>query len=352
MKGSTLSIQRAILLAVLALIVGHSLAACGRLSPAPTDPGVNLGDPEVGGAAGIESGPETPVPLPTATREGSPRLDATAAATLTFPPTPTPEPTVDSRPPTAVPTAEAQLEASASPSATPMPPAATEVASEPTSTSTPAGERTHIVKAGENLYRIGLQYGLSWTAIAEYNGITDPNQISVGQELRIPPSPTATPTTTPTTTAGSGVTIAGNGAVTDDRPQTTTTKGSADSNGAAATEGESPAAVSGRPAAVVSVSPGETLYEISRRYGVSWEQIAEANGLETPNQIYAGQVLKIPPDVPGPPPAIAHQVHRGDTLSSLAQQYGLPLATLAEANGLAAPYTIFPGQTLVIPSEE
>ncbi len=62
----------------------------------------------------------------------------------------------------------------------------------PAASPTAAGERIHVVQPGENLYRIGLQYGLSWVAIAEYNGITNPDAISAGQELRIPPSPTAT----------------------------------------------------------------------------------------------------------------------------------------------------------------
>jgi len=78
--------RRPALLALM-LLYGLAFVACGRQSLAPADPGVNLGDPEVGGGAGVEAGPETPVPLPTATREGSPRLDATAAATLAFPPT-------------------------------------------------------------------------------------------------------------------------------------------------------------------------------------------------------------------------------------------------------------------------
>jgi LysM repeat protein len=46
--------------------------------------------------------------------------------------------------------------------------------------------RTHVVEAGENLYRIGLKYGLPWQTIAEANGITDPTQVYVGQQLVIP----------------------------------------------------------------------------------------------------------------------------------------------------------------------
>jgi LysM repeat protein len=52
----------------------------------------------------------------------------------------------------------------------------------------PTGEETvHIVQAGENLYRIGLRYGVSAEALAAHNGITNVHRIYVGQELRIPP---------------------------------------------------------------------------------------------------------------------------------------------------------------------
>lgn len=49
-------------------------------------------------------------------------------------------------------------------------------------------EQVHIVKAGENLFRIGLAYGFSVDELADYNGITNPDSLEVGQEVRIPPS--------------------------------------------------------------------------------------------------------------------------------------------------------------------
>ena len=52
---------------------------------------------------------------------------------------------------------------------------------------TPAGETTYVVKAGDNLYRIAIAFGLTYQQLAQYNGITDPNDIYVGQVLRIPP---------------------------------------------------------------------------------------------------------------------------------------------------------------------
>ena len=49
-------------------------------------------------------------------------------------------------------------------------------------------ERTHVVQAGENLFRIGLQYGFTVNELATYNGIANPNVLDVGQIIKIPPS--------------------------------------------------------------------------------------------------------------------------------------------------------------------
>lgn len=59
-------------------------------------------------------------------------------------------------------------------------------------------EAVHIVQRGENLYTIGLKYGISWTTLVKHNRLDKPNTIHAGQELKIPLSPKriATPTWT------------------------------------------------------------------------------------------------------------------------------------------------------------
>jgi len=47
-------------------------------------------------------------------------------------------------------------------------------------------ERIHIVQAGENLFRIGLQYGFTVDELASHNGIANPDRLEVGQQIRIP----------------------------------------------------------------------------------------------------------------------------------------------------------------------
>lgn len=72
-------------------------------------------------------------------------------------------------------------------SPTPLPPAPDPTqppAPEPTAA--PTGEQVHVVQAGENLFRIALRYGFTVEELAAYNGIPNPNVISVGQQIRIP----------------------------------------------------------------------------------------------------------------------------------------------------------------------
>lgn len=60
----------------------------------------------------------------------------------------------------------------------------------------------HTVQSGQNLFRIGLIYNVTWDRIANANGLAFPNSISPGQVLCIPFAQFGTggPVTTPTPT--------------------------------------------------------------------------------------------------------------------------------------------------------
>ena len=70
----------------------------------------------------------------------------------------------------------------------------------------------YTVKPGDTMIRIGLDTGQNWRDIARWSGVENPNQIEVGQVLRIAPPPpgtviaTAPPTAPPTATAAGAVT--------------------------------------------------------------------------------------------------------------------------------------------------
>jgi murein DD-endopeptidase MepM/ murein hydrolase activator NlpD len=50
----------------------------------------------------------------------------------------------------------------------------------------PRGGIVHVVRRGENLFRIGKAYGVSYQELARRNHIGDPARIEVGQEIFVP----------------------------------------------------------------------------------------------------------------------------------------------------------------------
>jgi murein DD-endopeptidase MepM/ murein hydrolase activator NlpD len=120
----------------------------------------------------------------------------------------------------------------------------------------------------------------------------------------------------------------------------------------------------------VIVAPGETLYTLARRWGVTVDMIARANGLTTP-YVRPGAVLLIPHADPAAyerapvsapggqgAPAVqdadctgerCHVVKRGDTLAGIARAHNLSVTQLAEANSLSGS-ALKPGQKLIIPA--
>lgn len=53
-------------------------------------------------------------------------------------------------------------------------------------TQLPAGYRMHIVRSGETLYSIALNYGLGTEDLIEANDLLDPDRLDVGQEILVP----------------------------------------------------------------------------------------------------------------------------------------------------------------------
>lgn len=126
-----------------------------------------------------------------------------------------------------------------SPTATPTP---TPV---PTPTPTPAPTPvTHTVRAGETLSGISDLYDVTVSVIVELNDIPDPNNLVVGQRLRLP----------------EGTLVSEQ----EDAPGPYT------------------------------VQPGDTLSAIAVTYGVSINDLMAANGISDPDSIFAGQELRIP----------------------------------------------------------
>ena len=110
--------------------------------------------------------------------------------------------------------------------------------------------------------------------------------------------------------------------------------------------------------ATYRVLRGDNVSSIAARFGLSTASVLAMNGLSRTSLIFPGQVLRL---VAGTQVAAAaaaastasaspkYTVVAGDTVSRIAQRFGVPTAAVLQANGLRSSSIIRPGQVLRIP---
>lgn len=199
------------------------------------------------------------------------------------------------------------------------PPAPAPAEATPAPAPAPAAEpapiiRTYAVAAGDTLHSIAARFGVSTQALIASNDLPSADLLRVGQELIIP--------------AQDGI--------------------------------------------IYTVQEGDTLLRLAQRFGVGAEAIVAANKLQNADLLPVGQQLLVPGNEVAE--RIAEQrlsslrlagrlaaatrggarrytVQAGDTLGEIAERFGLSSSrVIAEANGIAPPYTLRIGQELVIPA--
>jgi LysM repeat protein len=112
------------------------------------------------------------------------------------------------------------------------------------------------------------------------------------------------------------------------------------------------------------VRSGESLWIIAGKYNTTVERLRSMNALSRSESLRAGQVIRVPAAVdtvadPGPAPrkvtaapdggSRTHVVRRGETLTSIANKYGVQLTALRTANGMDRDSVLKAGARLVIP---
>ncbi len=152
-----------------------------------------------------------------------------------------------------------------------------------------AGEAiTVVVRSGDTLSEIAEGYGLRYTQVASWNGLSRPYRLRVGQKLTLYP------------------------------------------NGAT-------------PRIVYTVKRGNTLRAIADIFSVRYRDVMAWNDLGR-STLQVGQKLVI-----RPPRAMRlerYQVRRGDTVGRIARRFGVPVRDVLTANGLRSRSLIRPGQKL------
>lgn len=115
----------------------------------------------------------------------------------------------------------------------------------PNNTSASSAAASYTVQSGDTLSGIASQFGMSYSQLAQINGIANPNRIYVGQVLRV--------------------------------------SGQASSY-------QAPAAAT---ASSYTVQSGDSLSAIAAQYGLNWRTLAQRNNLQAPYTIYVGQRLSL-----------------------------------------------------------
>ena len=107
---------------------------------------------------------------------------------------------------------------------------------------------SYTVKSGDTLSAIAAKYGTTYQALASTNSISNPNDIYVGQVIKV---------------------------------------------SATATAASSQAASSTNSNGSYTVKSGDTLYGIALANGLNWQTLAKQNGISDPNVIFVGQKLSL-----------------------------------------------------------
>ncbi len=188
----------------------------------------------------------------------------------------------------------------------------------------PVQSAIYIVQRGDTLYGIADRYAVTVEALMRANGVPDPRQIYVGQRLVIPPEAIAL----------SLVNTEGGDA---------------------------------QPIHWISymLQAGDTLSSVAKRYGLTWQMVAQVNKLLSPQTVWPGLVIRVPVSssttevVEGGSNRISgatttgygvpYVVRPGDTALRIALAHGISTWALAVNNHVANPALIYPGQELMLP---
>jgi LysM repeat protein len=146
-------------------------------------------------------------------------------------------------------------------------PTATRTTVPPVATQIPS---TYVIQPGDTLSNIARRFNTTVAAIAQLNGIVNSNSIISGQRINVPG-------TTPAPGTGGVIIVT-------PRPTVVVTS----------TPRPTVAPVGTVVPTSYVIQPGDTLYRLSLRFGVSITELIVANNITDPNRIFTGQRLVIP----------------------------------------------------------
>lgn len=248
-------------------------------------------------------------------------------------------------------------------------------------TITAKAERYKVV-AGDTLTGIAVAHGLSVSQLASYNGIPANTQVKTGQRLWLIPgkvSTVAKDTAKPTVKTSTHTVQSGESLTSVARKYNMSVQDLAVLNGLSVTDGiliNQKLKVSGTPVkssgstssssgntsssnsantSTYKVQSGDTLTAIAKKLGVSNADIAALNSFNANSPLIAGQTIKVPATNAQVERKLNNQsvkytVQSGDSLTSVANKYGISVVELATANNLSRTAGLIRGRTITIPA--
>ena len=193
----------------------------------------------------------------------------------------------------------------------------------------PPPEVRHRVRRGESLTGIARQYGVSVQTLRAANNMRG-SVIHPGETLIVPQGGVPDGTTV---------------AVAESRPDIAAQLPERQSAPTASAAGASRSRTH-------KVRPGETLWGVARKYGVTVPALASANDLGSKSELVAGQRLTIPGGsgaaAASESSRMTYQVRRGDTLSEIADRFNVSVKQLRSWNRIGSTSSLKAGQHIVI----
>jgi LysM repeat protein len=137
----------------------------------------------------------------------------------------------------------------------------------------------HLVMAGDTLYNIAKRYGYSVTQLADWNGLTEPYSLSIGDKIKFSPSTSSTRKKPKTPTDNVATT----------KPRNESAAAEKDDDNLIPVVLEQP------KASYHIIKAGETLPALAKKYGIPLNDLADWNGIGSPYTVYPGLRITLTP---------------------------------------------------------
>ncbi len=206
----------------------------------------------------------------------------------------------------------------------------------------------YIVEAGDSLYGISQQFNTAVSVLKSVNGIADARDLQVGASILIPKTDVTKFEVYEVIADDSLYSLSRRFATTEEA--LITLNGLEGSQDLEAGQTILVPRIDGTKYDVHVVAPGDSLYNLARRFNTTVAQLRALNGIGGSHDMTVGRSILVPKVDATIFETVV--IEPGDSLFALARRYNVSLEVLQTLNRLADPRDIRVGQTILIPNLE